>query len=620
MQLISLKNISLNFGTQIILDNANLEISKGQKICLIGRNGTGKSTLLKIIEDKMQSETGEVIIHNNAVVSSMVQDVPASLTGSIADVILSGLGEIGIKLKRYNELLMTDPMSEELEDLQKAIDHGHAWGFLNEVDILGSKLSLNLESSFEELSGGMKRRVILARALVNNPDLLLLDEPTNHLDIDSIKWLEEFLRDFKGAILFITHDREFLNNVAKSIVELDRGKLYKFDGNYKTFLEKKEQILNAEEKANSEFDKKLAQEEVWIRQGVKARRTRNEGRIRALEQMRSDRKQRRTKVGGVNIVAATEKSSKKLIQAKQISCEFENKKLFKDFSVEIHKGDKIAIIGKNGCGKSSLLNCLLGTAKPNTGEIEHADNIKVAYFDQLRDQLDMTSSIIDNVKEGSDFINVAGKEIHVITYLQKFLFTPDRLHAPITHLSGGEKNRLLLAKILSKPSNIIVLDEPTNDLDIETLEILEEMLINYQGTLLLVSHDREFINNVATSSIVFEDNGLNEYVGGYDDWISQRDHLASIKINDPTKSHNSNVPQTKLTSKLTHEQRKVLRNLPSQIEKLEKSVSDVEADIAEPTFYQKPQAEITKIENKLSILNQELEQKYILWEELLELE
>ncbi|MCL4120027.1 UNVERIFIED_CONTAM: hypothetical protein GTU68_041251 [Idotea baltica] len=591
MQLISLKNISLNFGTQIILDNANLEISKGQKICLIGRNGTGKSTLLKIIENKMQAEAGEVIVHNNAVVSSMVQDVPAGLDGTIRDVVLSGLGEIGEKLKRYNELLETNPMS--------------------------SKLKLDLDGSFKELSGGMKRRVILARALVNNPDLLLLDEPTNHLDIDSIKWLEEFLRDYKGAILFITHDREFLNNVAKSIVELDRGKLYKFDGNYKTFLEKKEQILNAEEKANSEFDKKLAQEEVWIRQGVKARRTRNEGRVRALEQMRKDRKQRRVKVGGVDIVAATEKSSKKLIQAKNISCEFENKKLFKDFSVEIHKGDKIAIIGKNGCGKSSLLNCLLGTAKPNAGEIEHADNIKVAYFDQLRDQLDMSLSIIDNVKEGSDFINIAGKEVHVITYLQKFLFTPDRLHAPITHLSGGEKNRLLLAKILSKPSNIIVLDEPTNDLDIETLEILEEMLINYQGTLLLVSHDREFINNVATSTIVFENSELSEYVGGYDDWIFQK---AQSNSNQNLTSNSSSKIEVKQASKLTHEQRKVLRNLPIQIEKLEKSVSNIEAEMADVTFYQKSPTEISKVENKLGELNQDLEQKYILWEELLELE
>ncbi|QLE79882.1 ATP-binding cassette domain-containing protein [Francisella sp. Scap27] len=617
MQLISLKNISLNFGTQIILDNANLEISKGQKICLIGRNGTGKSTLLKIIENKMQAEAGEVIVHNNAVVSSMVQDVPAGLDGTIRDVVLSGLGEIGEKLKRYNKLLETNPMSEELEGLQKDIDHNHAWGFLNEVDILGSKLKLDLDGSFKELSGGMKRRVILARALVNNPDLLLLDEPTNHLDIDSIKWLEEFLRDFKGAILFITHDREFLNNVAKSIVELDRGKLYKFDGNYKTFLEKKEQILNAEEKANSEFDKKLAQEEVWIRQGVKARRTRNEGRVRALEQMRKDRKQRRVKVGGADIVAATEKSSKKLIQAKNISCEFENKKLFKDFSVEIHKGDKIAIIGKNGCGKSSLLNCLLGTAKPNAGEIEHADNIKVAYFDQLRDQLDMSLSIIDNVKEGSDFINIAGKEVHVITYLQKFLFTPDRLHAPITHLSGGEKNRLLLAKILSKPSNIIVLDEPTNDLDIETLEILEEMLINYQGTLLLVSHDREFINNVATSTIVFENSELSEYVGGYDDWIFQK---AQSNSNQNLTSNSSSKIEVKQASKLTHEQRKVLRNLPVQIEKLEKSVSNIEAEMADVTFYQKSPTEISKVENKLGELNQDLEQKYILWEELLELE
>ncbi|WP_150467038.1 ATP-binding cassette domain-containing protein [Francisella sp. SYW-9] len=612
MQLISLKNISLNFGTHIVLDQVDLDISKGQRICLIGRNGTGKSSLLKVIEGNVTPDDGEIIVHNNAKVASMIQEVPSDIAGSITDVILQGLGELGEKLISYQDILVHNAQSAELESLHKYIDENHGWGYLNDVEVLASKLSLDSKAQFSDLSGGMKRRVILARALINKPDLLLLDEPTNHLDINSIKWLEEFLANFSGAILFITHDRKFLNNVAKSIIELDRGHLYSFDGNYTKFLEKKEQILDAQEKANSEFDKKLAQEEVWIRQGIKARRTRNEGRVRALEQMRRERKQRREGVGKADIkVAQAEKSSKKVIQANSIGFEYQGSYLFEDFSTEIHKSDKIAIIGQNGCGKTTLLNCLLGVEKPTQGGVVLADNIKIAYFDQLRDQLDESLSIIDNVKEGSDFLNINGKETHVITYLQKFLFTPERLHSPITHLSGGEKNRLLLAKILSKPSNVIVLDEPTNDLDIETLEILEEMLINYQGTIILVSHDREFINNVATSSIVFEQGQLNEYVGGYDDWVSQQKQVERTKA--PKK-----IDEPK--NKLTYEQRKQLRNLPNQIEKLENNIAKIEAQMGELDFYQKPQQEITKIQNQLDQSNQELEEKYALWEELLELE
>ncbi|MEY8767779.1 ATP-binding cassette domain-containing protein [Francisella philomiragia] len=613
MQLISLKNVSLNFGTQIVLDKVNLEVTKGQRICLIGRNGTGKSSLLKIIEGNVIPDGGEVIVHNNAIVASMIQEVPSYIKGSIAEVILQGLGKLGEHLIAYQQTLMSDPESNELEKLHSYIDENHGWSYLNDVEVLASKLNLDSQAFFKDLSGGMKRRVILARALIKKPDLLLLDEPTNHLDIDSISWLEEFLSGFAGAILFITHDRKFLNNVAKSIIELDRGHLYSFDGNYTKFLEKKEQILDAQEKANSEFDKKLAQEEAWIRQGIKARRTRNEGRVRALEQMRRDRQQRRENVGKADIkVAEAGKSSRKVIQANNIGFEYDGKFLFKDFSTEIQKGDKIAIIGQNGCGKTTLLNSLLGLDKPTQGNVTLADNIKIAYFDQLRDQLDESLSIIDNVKEGSDFINIDGKETHVITYLQKFLFTPERLHSPITHLSGGEKNRLLLAKILSKPSNVIILDEPTNDLDIETLEILEEMLINYQGTVIIVSHDREFINNIATSTIVFENGNLQEYIGGYDSWIAQRKQLVQ-----PAKETNK-APQTK--NKLTYEQKKQLRNLPSQIEKLEANITLIQQQMGELDFYQKSQSQQNEIQQKLNSLNEDLEKKYVFWEELLELE
>ncbi|MBK2026125.1 ATP-binding cassette domain-containing protein [Francisella philomiragia] len=613
MQLISLKNVSLNFGTQIVLDKVNLEVTKGQRICLIGRNGTGKSSLLKIIKGNVIPDGGEVIVHNNAIVASMIQEVPSDIKGSIAEVILQGLGELGEHLIAYQQTLMSDPESNELEKLHSYIDENHGWSYLNDVEVLASKLNLDSQSFFKDLSGGMKRRVILARALIKKPDLLLLDEPTNHLDIDSISWLEEFLSGFAGAILFITHDRKFLNNVAKSIIELDRGHLYSFDGNYTKFLEKKEQILDAQDKANSEFDKKLAQEEAWIRQGIKARRTRNEGRVRALEQMRRDRQQRRENVGKADIkVAEAGKSSRKVIQANNIGFEYDGKFLFKDFSTEIQKGDKIAIIGQNGCGKTTLLNSLLGLDKPTQGNVTLADNIKIAYFDQLRDQLDESLSIIDNVKEGSDFINIDGKETHVITYLQKFLFTPERLHSPITHLSGGEKNRLLLAKILSKPSNVIILDEPTNDLDIETLEILEEMLINYQGTVIIVSHDREFINNIATSTIVFENGNLQEYIGGYDSWIAQRKQPVQLA------KETNKAPQVK--NKLTYEQKKQLRNLPSQIEKLEANITLIQQQMGELDFYQKSQSQQNEIQQKLNSLNEDLEKKYVLWEELLELE
>ncbi|WP_150465388.1 ATP-binding cassette domain-containing protein [Francisella sp. SYW-2] len=613
MQLISLKNVSLNFGTQIVLDKVNLEVTKGQRICLIGRNGTGKSSLLKIIEGNVIPDGGEIIVHNNAIVASMIQEVPSDIRGSVSEVILQGLGELGEHLIAYQQTLVLDPESTKLENLHSYIDEKHGWSYLNDVEVLASKLNLDSAASFKDLSGGMKRRVILARALIKKPDLLLLDEPTNHLDIDSISWLEEFLASFTGAILFITHDRKFLNNVAKSIIELDRGHLYSFDGNYTRFLEKKEQILDAQEKANSEFDKKLAQEEAWIRQGIKARRTRNEGRVRALEQMRRDRQQRRESIGKADIkVAQANKSSKKVIQADNIGFEYEGDFLFKDFSTEIQKGDKIAIIGQNGCGKTTLLNSLLGLDKPTQGTVTLADNIKIAYFDQLRDQLDESLSIIDNVKEGSDFINIDGKETHVITYLQKFLFTPERLHSPITHLSGGEKNRLLLAKILSKPSNVIILDEPTNDLDIETLEILEEMLISYQGTVIIVSHDREFINNVATSTIVFENGNLQEYIGGYDSWVAQRKQLVQ-----PVKETNKAL-QSK--NKLTYEQKKQLRNLPSQIEKLEANIALIQQEMGELDFYQKSQTQQNEIQQKLDTLNIDLEGKYLLWEELLELE
>ncbi|MBK2125480.1 ATP-binding cassette domain-containing protein [Fangia hongkongensis] len=630
MPIISLRNLSLSFGHHALLDNVSFDINDNQRLCLIGRNGAGKSSLFKIISGEIAPDTGERISHQGAYLASLRQDVPQNSDHhTVKEVILQGLNGIGDTLIKYTRLIENATESEaldQLSQLQKDIDQHQAWDALNEVEILLSKLSLSADVRFDALSGGLKRRVLLAQALIQKPKLLLLDEPTNHLDIDSIHWLEEFLKQFKGSILFITHDRQFLQNVATDIVELDRGKLYSYPGSYDKFLQQKEAALHNEQKEAALFDKKLADEEKWIRQGIKARRTRNEGRVRALKQMREQRAQRREKQGVSKIEAATSQNKAKVVLiADNISFQYEDKKLFSDFSCQINRGDKIGILGPNGVGKSTLIQVLLKKIVPSTGAVKHGDSVDIAYFDQLRASLDLERSVIDNVLEGKEYININGKEKHIISYLQDFLFSPQRAQSPVSSLSGGEKNRLLLAKLLAKPSNVLVLDEPTNDLDIETLEILEEMLVNYQGTVLLISHDRTFINNLVTSTIVFEAGGkLNEYIGGYDDWLSQTSAKRltdTSKASATSKNTKGNKPESKSRKpKLSYAERKELNKLPNDIETLESEIASIQADIASSNFYRQETDVIKQTNLTLESLNAALEQKYARWEMLAEIE
>ena len=515
----------------------------------------------------------------------------------------------------------SEAMLSKLEKAQHKLEAVDGWSVEQRVEAVISRLSLEPDAEFSALSGGMKRRVLLAQALVEEPDILLLDEPTNHLDIGSITWLEEFLKSYAGTVLFITHDRMFLQALATRIVQLDRGNITSFPGDYANFLIRREQMLSDEAQQNALFDKKLALEEVWIRQGIKARRTRNEGRVRALEQLRRERSQRRDKVGNVNMqLQDAERSGKLVLEAEEISQSYDGRVLFKDFTTVIQRGDRIGIIGKNGCGKSTLISILLGHSQPESGEVKQGTNLEVAYFDQLRSQLDEEVSVVDNVGQGADFVEINGAQKHIIGYLQDFLFTPDRARTPVKALSGGERNRLLLAKLFTQPANLLVLDEPTNDLDAETLDLLEDLLMNYKGTLLLVSHDRTFLNNVSTSTIVFDDDGqVREYVGGYDDWLRQRalDKQAQFqKKSTASKSTKTNTSSAKKKSNLTYQEQLDLEALPKKIEQLEQKQDELHTVIAEPEFYQQDADKVTATQDELAALTKELEKAYERWEML----
>ncbi|MCP5005830.1 MAG: ATP-binding cassette domain-containing protein, partial [Planctomycetes bacterium] len=504
MVLLSLQEVSVRFGGPLILDKVSLQIERGERVCLLGRNGAGKSTLLKMINGELTSDSGDVVRQKGIRTASLSQEIPRDVHGTVFDVVLDGLRSRG----------RNQPQNE--------IDHD--WEKHHQVEKVISLIQLNADSEFRTLSSGLKRRVLLARGLVCQPEILLLDEPTNHLDIASIDWLEEFLLRYKGTIFFVTHDRMFLQKIANRIMELDRGKLSDWACDYQSFLLRKQAVLDAEGKQRTVFDKKLAREEVWLRQGIKARRTRNEGRVRALEKMRAIRQDRRTVTGTVRMnTHETERSGAKIIQVKGLGYRYDDASVINDFSTTIMRGDKIGIIGPNGSGKTTLLRLLLGELEPLKGTVHHGTHLQITYFDQLREQLKEDKSVYYNVGEGSDFITLNRKQRHVMSYLQDFLFSPDRARVSASVLSGGERNRLLLARLFTMPSNVLVMDEPTNDLDIETLELLEELLVDYKGTLLLVSHDRAFLNNVVTSTIVFEGEGdVNEYDGGYDDWLRQR--------------------------------------------------------------------------------------------------
>ena len=632
MALIQLQNIQVSFGGPALLDNLSMTVNPNERICLIGRNGAGKSTLMKVLNREIKADSGEIITEKGAVIAQLEQEVPRDMSGSVYDVVASGLEEAGKLLSAFHAMNEEDDIGSEdwmkrFERIQHDLEACNGWHFQTTIDTVISRLELNPDVDFGQLSGGIKRRVLLARALVQEPDVLLLDEPTNHLDIEAIIWLEDFLLSFNGSLVFITHDRSFLRRLATRIVEIDRGQATSWPGDYENFLRRKEETLHAEELENARFDKKLAQEEVWIRQGIKARRTRNEGRVRSLEKMRDERSERREQQGSVNIqVDVGQKTGKRVVEVENISYTLPNGRvLVDDFSALVQRGDKIGLIGPNGVGKTTLLKILLDELKPDENpesKIIQGTNLQVAYFDQLRSQLDENRSVKDNLDRGADKVTVNGKEKHVISYLQDFLFAPDRANSPVNALSGGERNRLLLAKLFIKPANVLVLDEPTNDLDVDTLELLEELLLNYTGTVLIVSHDRAFINNLVTSCFVFEGEGvISEYVGSYDDWLrqkptSKKPEKKKTKALEKEKEVAETKPSEKPSKKLSFNDQQDLKNIPKEIEALESKVSDLEAQMADPNFFKQEHRVTAAVTDELQEINALLKIKYDRWEAL----
>ena len=624
MPLISFHGVDFSVGGPRLLEGVELSVEPNERVCIVGRNGAGKSTLLRLMSGEAHPDDGEVRRYGSRI-AGLSQDVPADIAGPVYDVVAAGLGELGAQLARYHHITHDgdDIDMDELGRLQAAIDAGNGWQLEQRVDEVVSRLDLPGESEFQALSGGMKRRVLLGRALVAAPDLLLLDEPTNHLDIESIAWLEGFLREFAGSVVFVTHDRAFLRNLATRIVEVDRGSVTSWPGDYDNYLRRREERLHAEAQANALFDRKLAQEEVWIRQGIKARRTRNEGRVTALKAMRRERAQRRELSGNVQLAAAqAAKSGRRVFEAKDVDFAFGDRVLVRNFSTVIQRGDKVGLIGPNGSGKTTLLKLLLGDLQPQAGEVKQGTNLEIAFFDQMRGALREDWTALDNVSEGREFIEINGARKHALGYLQDFLFSPDRARAPITKLSGGERNRLLLAKLFARPSNVLVMDEPTNDLDVETLELLEELLADYPGTLILVSHDRDFLDNVVTGSLVMEGNGrVGEYVGGYSDWLRQR---PAAPVAGGTAKLTPQVAPTPAPvaapaparRKLGFKEQRELDQLPALIETLEAQVAAMTARIASPELYREGSDKVVAANQELSGLQARLDAAYARWNEL----
>ncbi|UOA08504.1 ATP-binding cassette domain-containing protein [Methylobacter sp. S3L5C] len=627
MPLLRLSNISIAYGTHALLKNADFQLDAGERVGLLGRNGEGKSTLMKIIAGNVLPDHGDIWRQPELRLAWLEQSPDLPDDATIYDAVAGGLGELGEWLTRYHALTLSmdyddDKALNEMGDLQHKLESHNGWHFQQRVETTLNKLDLPGELKISDLSGGWKRRVALARALVIEPEVLLLDEPTNHLDFESINWLEEQMLNFQGAVLFVTHDRSFLQKLATRIVDLDRGNLVSWAGNYDDYLTRKAAALEDEANQNAEFDKKLADEEVWIRQGVKARRTRNEGRVRALEKLRNERAQRRLQQGTARL--ALEKgdaSGKRVIEVKDISFGYGEKQIIKNFSTLIQRGDKIGLIGANGAGKSTLLKILLQQLVPDSGTVEQGTKLEIAYFDQLRDQLDPNLTVADTVADGNDFVEIAGNKRHVMSYLGDFLFAPARARSPVKSLSGGEKNRLLLARLFTRPANLIVMDEPTNDLDLETLELLEEKLVNYDGTLLLVSHDRAFLDNVVTSVYVLNGSGdVDEFVGGYTDWnthvTQEKQNKPAVVAKKPVAVSNQEKPVAAKKKKLSFKEQQELEKLPQMIDELEAKQAALNLQISSSAFYKKDALAIAKTLDELKVTEAKLEQVFARWNEL----
>lgn len=637
MDLVRISNAQLSFGLTPILDKAEFKVSAGERVCIVGRNGAGKSTLLKVLSGLIQLDDGDINQLKTLRVARLEQDPPRNIEQSVFDYVAEALPDVAQLLRDYHhasDVVAQDPTEQnlsKLDKLQSELDIKDAWQFDSRINTILTKLGLTPDLQLAQLSGGWSRKAALARALVTLPDLLMLDEPTNHLDVASIEWLESFLKEFEGAIVFISHDRAFIRSLATRIVDLDRGTLTSYPGNYGQYLEAKEEALKVEEQQNALFDKKLAQEETWIRQGIKARRTRNEGRVRALKALRQERKARVNRQGNVDFsVAKAQKSGKVVFEAHNlhytINDEYGNPKtLVDDFSTLIVRGDKIGLVGPNGIGKTTLIKLLMGDNTPTTGKVKQGVNLEIAYFDQYRNVLDEEKSVQDNVAEGKQDIVVDGNSRHVLGYLQDFLFSPARARTPVKALSGGEKNRLLLAKLFLKPSNLLVLDEPTNDLDVETLELLEDILANYAGTVLIVSHDREFINNTVTSVFAFTGNGsVSEVVGGYDDfhrWYEAQQALTAKAPPKPAKEDKAPAPKAQKTDvkrskKLSYKDQRELDALPELVEQLEADIESLQTQVNAPEFFKKTAEETTPVLNQLQELESKLDAAFSRWEEL----
>ncbi|MBR5621991.1 MAG: ATP-binding cassette domain-containing protein [Opitutales bacterium] len=625
MALLAVRNLSLKFGGPSLFDDVTFQVEAGERVCLIGRNGAGKSSLLKIITGTLEPDAGEVAIARGSHAAFLSQEVPDAIAGTVRDVVLSGLGEAGEKIRAY-ETHDTENYSEaELDAIFHWLENNSAWSLSSEVDAMISKIGAVPDLPFSSLSAGMKRRVLLARELVSKPDILVLDEPTNHLDIDAIEWLEEFLLSWQGAILFVTHDRRFLKKISTRILDLEGGIITSWDCDYDTYLTRREELNASIAANNAEFDKLLAREEAWLRQGVKARRCRNEGRVRELKKLREIRAARRASVGNVRAtISEGEKSGAKVLVAENISQTWNGVPAIRDFSTTIMRGDRVGIIGPNGIGKTTLLKILLGQLTPDSGTVTHGTNLQIAYFDQLRSQLKEDKTLIENLAgEGADTVVVGRQTRHVISYLGDFLFTPDRARSTVSMLSGGERNRLLLAKIFLKTANVLVLDEPTNDLDLETLDLLEELLGNFDGTVLLVTHDRQFLDNVTTSYIVFEGDGnLREFVGDYDAW--RKEHLADVaaKSAPKTEKPKAEVPAEPVSpknppskKKLSYKETRELEALPQQIEDLENEQKTLAEKLNDPDFYRDPVA-VQATNTRLAEIDEALLIALERWEEL----